>query len=121
MLCLFLINVNGYDGFYKYFCDLFTWFFCAAYTWGLVVVSFRIKMNYDFVKNDLMVEGKCESCDRMADHVLVLVHKTTVGVFQICYDCSVMVDFGGKDYRFIPKKDAVFRNERCTPMCDPRK
>jgi len=87
----------------------------------LVAVSFRIKMNYEFVEKDLEVKGKCESCERDADHVLVLVDKKMVGVFQICYDCSVMVDFGGKDYRFIPKKHAIFRNERCTPLCNPRK
>lgn len=87
----------------------------------VLVVSFRIKMNYDFVKRDLEIEGKCESCDRDADHVLVLLDKKMVGVFQICYDCSVMVDFGCKEYRFIPKKHAVFRNERCTPLCNPGK
>lgn len=78
-------------------------------------------MDYSFCRPDLEKEAKCESCERDADHVLVLVETMVVGVFQICYDCSVMVEFGGKDYRFIPKKNAKRRNDKCSPLCNPRK
>jgi hypothetical protein len=80
----------------------------------------NIKMDYSFCKQDLEMVGKCESCDREADHVLVLVDRKMVGVFQICYNCSLMVEFGGKDYRVIPKKNAKRRNEYCAPLCNPR-
>lgn len=78
-------------------------------------------MDYSFCRPDLEKDAKCESCEREADHVLVLVEKMMVGIFQICYDCSVIVEFGGKDYRFIPKKNAERRNNKYTPLCDPRK
>lgn len=78
-------------------------------------------MDYSFCKPDLEKDAKCESCEREADHVLILVEKIMVGIFQICYECSVMVDVGEKDYRFIPKKHAKRRNEKCTPLCNPRK
>jgi len=39
-------------------------------------------MNYEFVEKDLEVKGKCESCEREADHVLVLIDKKMVGFFR---------------------------------------
>ncbi len=77
-------------------------------------------MDYSFVKHDLAVKGICESCENVADHVLVILEKHVVGVFQVCYDCSVMFEFGDKEYRVIPKNNAKLRNEQCTPMCNPR-
>lgn len=77
-------------------------------------------MDYSFIKEDLLKDARCESCEREADHVMVLVDKVMIGVFQVCYDCTVMVDFGGKDFRFIPKKNAKLRNNRCSPLCNPR-
>jgi hypothetical protein len=79
-------------------------------------------MDCSFCKPDLEKDGKCESCERDADHVLVLLENKMVGGFQICYDCSVMIEFGGKDYRFIPKKNAKAdkRNEKRTALFYPR-
>lgn len=41
----------------------------------------NIKMDYSFCRPDLEKEAKCESCERDADHVLVLIEKTIVGIF----------------------------------------
>lgn len=77
-------------------------------------------MDYSFCNLDLEKGAKCESCEREADHVLVLLDRQMVGVFQICYECSVMLELD-KEHRVIPKKNAKQRNEKCTPMCNPRK
>lgn len=77
-------------------------------------------MDYSFVKEDMTRIAKCESCGLDADHVMVIMDKKVIGVFQICYGCSMLVDLGGKEHRFIPKKGAKKRNEKCTEKCYPR-
>jgi hypothetical protein len=79
-------------------------------------------MDYSFLKTDMVVKAICECCSgNESDHVFVQLKGIGILVAQMCYKCVVHLELHGMEYAIIPKKNARFKYERYSPMCNPRK